>query len=667
MGDLDQAIASKALRYAEAYALLGWRILPVTPGGKQPLNGQGIDHATTDLNAIRTWFTERPDANIGIRLDTADLFAVDIDPRNGGSLELINELPPTLTAKTGGGGMHLLYRMPNGAQVPGRLRQGVDIKYRGYIVVEPSRHPSGGTYNWQDWDVLEGEGPPEIAHAPPIVFGGANEHQQRRAPMGAVGPGERNEYLSREAFKLRKLGLPVSAIEAALLVMNREKCSPPLEEHEVRAIAKGKARVAAAGARLEDFYAHMPSHTYLYVPTRELWPSASVSGRCEWPVMNGKPVAPAAWLDKHRPIEQLVWCPGEPDLIHDRVMQVSGWSAHQGTTVFNMYKPPAALDGDAAMADPWINHAHRVFPDDADHIIKWLAHRVQNPGEKCNHALVLGGAQGIGKDTLLEPVKMAVGPWNWSDINPSQMLGRFNGWVKAVIVRVNEARDLGDVDRFGFYDHSKTYIAAPPDVLRVDEKHLRETYVANACGVVITTNHATDGLYLPADDRRHYVAWSPRTREDFEAGYWPEFYRWMAEGGTGHVAAYLRGLDLSEFDPKAPPPKTPAFWNVVAAGEAPESGELRDVIEKLANPDAMTLARVIEKAEHLGMHGLVDELRDRKALRTIPHKMERAGYVAVRNPDAEDGKFRINERRTPVYARRTLTVSEQIRAARRLT
>jgi len=54
----------------------------------------------------------------------------------------------------------------------------------------------------------------------------------------------------------------------------------------------------------------------------------------------------------------------------------------------------------------------------------------------------------------------------------------------------------------------KSYLAAPPDVLRVNEKHLREYYVMNCCGVIITTNHKADGIYLPADDRRHFVAWS---------------------------------------------------------------------------------------------------------------------------------------------------------------
>jgi hypothetical protein len=102
---------------------------------------------------------------------------------------------------------------------------------------------------------------------------------------------------------------------------------------------------------------------------------------------------------------------------------------------------------------------------------------------------VLGGAMGIGKDTLLEPVKLAVGPWNFSEVSPHHLMGRFNGFLKCVILRISEARDLGDINRYQFYDHLKVIIAAPPDVLRIDEKHLREHSIPNCCGVIITTNY----------------------------------------------------------------------------------------------------------------------------------------------------------------------------------
>ena len=418
------------------------------------------------------------------------------------------------------------------------------------------------------------------------------------------------------------------------------------------------------GVKIDDFYAHMPSHSYLYVPTCELWPAASVNGQCAWPKVGEKVVAPATWLDKNRPVVQLTWHPALPQLVEDRVVQKTGWTRHKGAKVFNLYLAPVEVAGNASAAQPWVDHVHRVYPDDADHIIKWLAHRVQRPGEKVNHSLVLGGNQGIGKDTLLEPVKSAVGAWNWQDITPTQMLGRFNGWAKAVVVRINEARDLGDTDRVAFYEHCKIIMAAPPDVIRVDEKHLRETYVANVCGVIVTTNSATDGLYLPADDRRHFIAWSQRKKEEFTADYWTAMYQWFKSGGNGHVLAYLRSVDLSTFDPKAPPPKTAAFWQIVSNSEAPESGELRDAIEALGSPPAFTLNELINAASGRRLEGLVDELSDRKNRRSIPHRLGRVGYVAVRNPDAEDGLFKIGGRRQAVYARRDLSLPQQVRHAR---
>jgi hypothetical protein len=208
-------------------------------------------------------------------------------------------------------------------------------------------------------------------------------------------------------------------------------------------------------------------------------------------------------------------------IIPNRLIMEGGWIDRAGVKCFNLLCPPTIKPGDAGQAGKWLDHIRYVFPDEADHIINWLAHRVQRPQDKINRALVLGGEQGIGKDSILEPAKHAVGPWNCQEVSPKQVLGRFNGFLKSVILRVSEARDLGEFDRFALYDHMKTYTAAPPDVLRVDEKHLREHSIINCCGVVIMTNHRTDGIYLSADDRRHYVAWSDRTKEDdrFQGGY----------------------------------------------------------------------------------------------------------------------------------------------------
>jgi hypothetical protein len=423
---------------------------------------------------------------------------------------------------------------------------------------------------------------------------------------------------------------------------------------------------------IRDFYAFMPTHSYIFVPTRELWPASSVNARLPpiGPNANGqqsgqhsdKSITPASWLDRNRPVEQMTWVPGEPMLIRDRLIADGGWVEHTGVTCFNLYRPPDIGPGDPTQAGPWQRHVREVFGEDADHIVSFLAHRVQRPQEKINHALVLGGAQGIGKDTLLEPVKRAIGSWNFTEVSPQQMLGRFNGFVKSVILRVNEARDLGDVDRLGFYEHMKPYTAAPPDVLRVDEKHRREYAVINCCGVVLTTNHKADGIYLPSDDRRHFVAWSERTKEEFTSTYWNGLWQWYDQGGDRHVAAYLAGLDISRFDPKAAPPKTAAFWDIVDANRTPEDAELADVLDRLGNPDAVTISAISAKAS--GDFG--SWIRDRKNRRAIPQRMERCQYGPVRNNDAADGLWKIQEKRQVVYAKAAMPIRDRHRAASKL-
>jgi hypothetical protein len=78
------------------------------------------------------------------------------------------------------------------------------------------------------------------------------------------------------------------------------------------------------------------------------------------------------------------------------------------------------------------------------------------------------------------------------------------------------------------------------------------------------------------------VAWSDASKEDFEDAYWNDFWHWYEnEGGIGHVIAYLNKINISDFDPKASPPKTAAFWSIVDANRSPEESELADAIDLL--------------------------------------------------------------------------------------
>ena len=117
--------------------------------------------------------------------------------------------------------------------------------------------------------------------------------------------------------------------------------------------------------------------------------------------------------------------------------------------MLNLYRPPNYLLGDANEAGPWIDHIRKVYPNDADHIIRWCAYKVQFAQSKVNHALFLGGAPGIGKDSILEGPKRAVGSWNFSEVSP-KIIARsaFTGYLQSVVLRISEAHDLGDLDRF---------------------------------------------------------------------------------------------------------------------------------------------------------------------------------------------------------------------------
>jgi Family of unknown function (DUF5906) len=432
------------------------------------------------------------------------------------------------------------------------------------------------------------------------------------------------------------------------------------------------AVVSGQEINLGDFRAYLPAHNYIFMPCREPWPAASIDAvfppqvltdAAGNPILKGGKVQTlkaSRWLDRNQPAHQMTWVPGMSMLIPDRLVVDGGWIERAGVICLNLYRAPRLQLGDATKAKPWLDHVAKLYPieAEAEHVIRWLAQRVQHPEIKINHALVLGGEEGIGKDTLLEPVKRTIGPWNFHEASPVQMMGRFNGFLKSIILRINEARDLGEVDRFKFYDHLKVYAATPPNVLPVDEKHLREQHVFNCVSLIISTNYRTNGIYLSEQDRRHFVAWSELRKTDFPDGYFDQIWNWFDKDGAGHVAAYLSEFDLSDFNPKRPPPKTEAWWAIVNAHHAPEAAELADAIDKLGNPTALIIDDLVNKAPQL------DWLYEPKSRRAVAHRLEDCGYIRVSNPDGNKGMWIVNNKRCAIYARKNLSAVDRLKAAR---
>jgi hypothetical protein len=398
-----------------------------------------------------------------------------------------------------------------------------------------------------------------------------------------------------------------------------------------------------------------------------MWSATSVNARV-MPMGGGKvPISASMYLDRNDAVEQRTWLPGAPQIITDKLISEGGIIERKGARVFNLYRPPPeiipAINPDIRF---WRDHVYALYPDQGWHIERWFAHRVQRPGEKINHALMLGGLPGVGKDAIIQPLKHAVGAWNFKEIAPPQVLGNFNEFVRAVVVRISEIKDLGDFDRFAFYEASKTLMAAPPDVLRCNEKYVSPYSVPNIVGVIITTNHKVGGIFLPADDRRHFVAWTNVERADFGEDYFAKYWDWLNTGGADAVAAHLKALDLKGFNPKAPPPKTQAFWEMVNAMRSEEESEMADVIDALKHPNALTIPDLILAANHLGSRygAFVTFLEDRKNARLVAIRLEECRYRRLANPHDQTGRWPINGRRVVVYIRRELMDREGFQAVK---
>src|SRR5262249_39866974 len=142
--------------------------------------------------------------------------------------------------------------------------------------------------------------------------------------------------------------------------------------------------------------------------------------------------------------------------------------------------------------------------------------------------------------------------------------------------------------------------------------------------------------------------------------YFPSLWGWYELGGFEHVAAYLATRDLSRFNAKAPPPKTPAFWEIVDASRAAEDADFADALEKLDYPAAVTLPDIVNQVTDPASAA---GLKDRRNSRLIPYRFEEAGYVTIRNPNQKEGRWKIKGKNVVVYAKATLSIRDRIVAA----
>jgi hypothetical protein len=187
-----------------------------------------------------------------------------------------------------------------------------------------------------------------------------------------------------------------------------------------------------------------------------------------------------------------------------------------------------------------------------------MAHKVQHPNVKINHAVLLGGTPGVGKDTLLAPFFYAVsGPHekNKALVDTKVLESQFGYGMESEIMIVNELRPDQFKDRRALENTLKPIIAAPPEFLTVNRKGLHPYQAVNRVLVVAMSNYR-DAIALPSDDRRWFCLWAdgeimPKEESD-------KLWKWYKSSGFSAITHWLQQRDVSAFNPAATPPMTEA-------------------------------------------------------------------------------------------------------------
>jgi Bifunctional DNA primase/polymerase, N-terminal len=198
-------------------------LFPCSPLDKKPLSPSGFKDATTDEVQVRSWWTQWPNAMIGIPTGPkGGVWALDTDKdpvrQLDGEVELAklearySTLAKTRTSITPRGGKHRLFLWDDHADIRNsvsKIGPGIDVRGAGgYICVPPSQTANGGSYCWEDVKV-----PPAPAPTWLIALAKTKRMSVRaRAALdneckkvAAAQPGTRNSALNTAAFNLFQL------------------------------------------------------------------------------------------------------------------------------------------------------------------------------------------------------------------------------------------------------------------------------------------------------------------------------------------------------------------------------------------------------------------------------------------------------------------------------
>lgn len=353
-------------------------------------------------------------------------------------------------------------------------------------------------------------------------------------------------------------------------------------------------------------------------------------------------------------VEGSTWWPGMPRFINDVVIDDRGVRPVKGASCYNTYYAPdhSRLRTDRS-PDRWIAHVKKLWPDplEHNHFFDYAAHMLQKPHEKVNHGIVIAGAQGVGKDTAMLPLRKGVGEHNTAEIAPDDVTKSYNPYVRSVMLIINEVRPHDeDYKASSFYDQLKPLLAAPPEMLPMEVKYANVVYVRNLMHTFLTTNDPLK-MYIPLEDRRLFVMTSRLSGpEEFEEGYFEEMHAYLQDGGSDAVILWLKERDISGFLAGSPPPMTWGKQDIINSADQVRRSFADEVISRYLHENFPgERPKVIFPKDILDWIATGNWFDDAKAAagavtaKNFHYKMDAAGYRLCRNPHKQEwahGKFR---------------------------
>ena len=287
-------------------------------------------------------------------------------------------------------------------------------------------------------------------------------------------------------------------------------------------------------------------------------------------------ISPSHYFDEHRQdsgsemLTALTYAPGE-GVVCDKAGEPYG----------NRWVDARVAPSDAD-AGPWLAHLEALVPapSEREHLLDVLAHKYQHPAVKINHAILLAGLPGSGKDTLLAPFFNAVcgpGRANFALVDTKTLESQFTYAFESEIMLLNELRPDEFRDRRALENKLKPIIAAPPEYLEINRKGLHPYYAVNRMLVVAFSNFR-DAIALSKDDRRFFVLWTDAAPMSPAAA--AALWGWYAAGGYAAVAGLLARRDVSAFNPGATPFVTDAKGCMGEASMSPPESWLFEYIKE---------------------------------------------------------------------------------------